>query len=540
LLMAIPTIVQAGVHVQQNDPGITIGSVTVTGIGITFADHSLQTTASTGSVVAGSQYSVPYYAAAGTSTTLSPSPVIQATSSGVTFLSGVNVNGGAAGQIVLTAGTTTNISAGAGNVSIWADSTTNTIFFNPGNTSTGTIVGSTATPTYGDVPLWNSQGYISDSGFPPLYATPGLQNTTFYAQIIEANQLYVQNSLGNGVFFGSGTYVNNDSIYFTYSPISKTMMVSQAIFQNARNLTGIVVQSTVSTSLPFIQIKGINSINQEYWDTSIGGAGGRYRVGTASDSYAIDGYNPANTGYEGILGVYREGDPLSYFGSRELLLKSSTTLCFSNYVGSLVTCLKGNDNATTNTMYSFPATNTIGFMYNDGSSTMSWVNFSTGTTSTITGSSLTVNGITTTPYVAGISMGTSGPNVSPGLYVSTNGWTGANEFVALGSTVTSTVSTGAGTGPTLSITGANAFGLITLITGSVPATNSVILTWTPSLAAPNKFVCVISDGNLNSDVLTGTSNVYVTSSQTTVSLNSGSVALSAATTYNWYYNCGGI
>lgn len=101
--------------------------------------------------------------------------------------------------------------------------------------------------------------------------------------------------------------------------------------------------------------------------------------------------------------------------------------------------------------------------------------------------------------------------------------------------------TGAGTGPTLSITGNAHAGKITLLTGTLPTGGgATIATITPGITAPTGFYPVITSGNIATALLsTTTNNPYATGAGTTTwTLNAGTTGLVAATTYIWDYYAG--
>ena len=108
-----------------------------------------------------------------------------------------------------------------------------------------------------------------------------------------------------------------------------------------------------------------------------------------------------------------------------------------------------------------------------------------------------------------------------------------------GSTYTAaiTCSTGAGTSPTCGGTGQDLDGQISITTGTTPATSSVIATSTFSVAYSSAPYCVFSPANASSSLLSGTSGVWINSTTSAVTFNSGTVGLIAATAYKWNYHC---
>jgi hypothetical protein len=105
-------------------------------------------------------------------------------------------------------------------------------------------------------------------------------------------------------------------------------------------------------------------------------------------------------------------------------------------------------------------------------------------------------------------------------------------------------STGAGTSPTISLTGNDIAGVITLTTGSSPAgSNALIATISFNQAYTVAPAVVLSPGNRNACLLTGTNQVLVPEngqtngvSTSAFRIESGSTALSASTPYVWRYH----
>jgi trimeric autotransporter adhesin len=102
---------------------------------------------------------------------------------------------------------------------------------------------------------------------------------------------------------------------------------------------------------------------------------------------------------------------------------------------------------------------------------------------------------------------------------------------------TFTAGVGAGTGPTISVTGSGLGGTISVLTGSAPTASAAVVTVTFSsayLTAPSVIIC---PANSAAALLTGTAAVYLISTSTTnFVLEVGSTALSATTTYLWNYH----
>ena len=104
--------------------------------------------------------------------------------------------------------------------------------------------------------------------------------------------------------------------------------------------------------------------------------------------------------------------------------------------------------------------------------------------------------------------------------------------------ITSQGGFGAGTGATFSLTGSNIAGKITVITGSTATTGATVakITYSGNFGYPNGSAPIIGPGNTSSALLSGTTLPFTVGATSSFSIVSGSTALSARTTYVWYYN----
>jgi len=112
-------------------------------------------------------------------------------------------------------------------------------------------------------------------------------------------------------------------------------------------------------------------------------------------------------------------------------------------------------------------------------------------------------------------------------------------YLSTGSTPTTTNNTGAGTSPTVSITGTDDGGLITVTTGSSPANNAVVITVNYTATFPTGTYVTLTPNNLNAAGLTGATGIYVTSTGSGFNITSGSTGLAASTQYVWSYTISG-
>ncbi len=121
-----------------------------------------------------------------------------------------------------------------------------------------------------------------------------------------------------------------------------------------------------------------------------------------------------------------------------------------------------------------------------------------------------------------------------GAAVSTVKLTVTGHIVSGGSTPSIAAGAGAGTGPTVSVAGTDIAGVITVTTGTGPATGKLAgITFASAFtAAPN---VVLTPANANAAGL----QAYVdsaTTSTTVFDLDAATTAPTASTTYKWYYH----
>jgi len=106
-----------------------------------------------------------------------------------------------------------------------------------------------------------------------------------------------------------------------------------------------------------------------------------------------------------------------------------------------------------------------------------------------------------------------------------HGGTGTAPTIAAG--------TGAGTSPTVSVTGHDAAFTISVTTGTLPTLSATIATVTFNTAYANAPHFSFTPSNSNSSTLNGVNMVTPSSTTTTFVLTAGATALTAATTYTW-------
>jgi hypothetical protein len=117
----------------------------------------------------------------------------------------------------------------------------------------------------------------------------------------------------------------------------------------------------------------------------------------------------------------------------------------------------------------------------------------------------------------------------------------AGKIVARGTAPSITPSTGAGSAPTISISGSDTAGTISLTVGAMPASSAVVFTVTFAAAFPTIMgsvgpVVILTPNGANAAALSGNGQVYISGTSTSqFVVNVGSVALSSVA-YSWNYH----
>ena len=112
----------------------------------------------------------------------------------------------------------------------------------------------------------------------------------------------------------------------------------------------------------------------------------------------------------------------------------------------------------------------------------------------------------------------------------------------IGSTTAPSIAagTGAGTSPTISITGNDQDGIITVTSGTLPAgSGATIVTVTYNTTFPTNSFVSMTPADASSALLSGVTMVFVTASTSGFTIKSGTTGLGASTTFQWYYHVGG-
>lgn len=115
-----------------------------------------------------------------------------------------------------------------------------------------------------------------------------------------------------------------------------------------------------------------------------------------------------------------------------------------------------------------------------------------------------------------------------------------NSIRSNGSTPGIAAGTGAGTSPTISVAGSDMSGTISVTTGTLPTLSATIATVTYNVAYASQPRVILTPANSNAALLSGVTSVFVndgSSSNSAFVLTAGTTALTAATTYVFYYHC---
>lgn len=131
-------------------------------------------------------------------------------------------------------------------------------------------------------------------------------------------------------------------------------------------------------------------------------------------------------------------------------------------------------------------------------------------------------------------------NSSPTEQLDISGNTKTFHLVGGSSAPTIAAGTGAGTSPTISITGTDLAGYITVTTGTLPSLSATIatITFNAAYGSAPRYIG-LSAGNGTTAALTGANMVFVDQSAiatTTFTITSGTTSLTPATTYKFFYN----
>lgn len=128
------------------------------------------------------------------------------------------------------------------------------------------------------------------------------------------------------------------------------------------------------------------------------------------------------------------------------------------------------------------------------------------------------------------------------LYFHTNGATSMLNYYTTSAAPSISAGAGAGTSPTVSVSGTNEDGVVTVTTGTLPTlgATAATITFSSSFAFPTDCSVTLTPGNSSAALLSGTTMVYTTGNTSTWIITAGTAALGAATTYIWNYHIGGF
>lgn len=112
----------------------------------------------------------------------------------------------------------------------------------------------------------------------------------------------------------------------------------------------------------------------------------------------------------------------------------------------------------------------------------------------------------------------------------------------ISSTPSIVAGTGAGTSPSVSVTGTNIGGDVTVTTGTAPTgagATVATITYANSLTFPTGSTVILTPGNAATAALNGISMVFTTGSTTTFVITAGTTALAGSTAFIWHYQVAG-
>lgn len=359
------------------------------------------------------------------------------------------------------------------------------------------------------------------------------------------NQVHWRN--GTSIInFGNGLMGNGvDSAIFG-SPLDRNTTLGTAGF--TFSITGLPNKATpLSTDSVLIEnaagrlfklpvpVNIYNSDGAITANRSLGGGGFNLSLGTSGDklqqliAYTTTGLVIPSGGIN-ILGT-GAGSGSSTFGL--LINGSSSIVATSDAIHLAISPGTNNDptsSGTVSAVYSasfkaptLTATNTV--------------TYTTAATVTILGAPIASTNVTlTNNYAFRINSGVAyfGGNITAPGSLASFGHYISNEVPSIAA------GAGAGTSPTISITGTDQSGVITLTTGTTPTgSNATIATVTYQLAFATNSFPTLTAANSTTAALSGTTMVYTTGTTTTFTITSGTLALAAATQYKWFYSVGG-
>lgn len=121
----------------------------------------------------------------------------------------------------------------------------------------------------------------------------------------------------------------------------------------------------------------------------------------------------------------------------------------------------------------------------------------------------------------------------------TSGFLETNSIRSNGSVPGIAAGAGAGTSPTISISGSDMSGTISLTTGTLPSLSATVATITYNVDYGSKPRVVLTPANSNASLLSGVNAAFVddgASSSSAFVITAGTTALGAATSFVWYYH----
>lgn len=416
-------------------------------------------------------------------------------------------NGSGAGAFSLTEASFTVTPAAAATDLFWADSGSHTFVFNPNNTSTFTVAGTSTTATSGHIAVFGTTpGSLLDGG---VISSAGSALAVYGGSVQTSSPTTIIN-------FSTNSFTSSLAGASTANVVIANLLVnngSKLVFGASAGNAGVGNNTTIfGPNSTFSSSSGSN--NSVFGNTSLNG-------GAAMNNNVAIGDTVMNGGaLSDMVGIGHSA--FNTVGSGGL---SSRSVGIGSNAGFLTTQI----------------------------SSSVFVGYGAGYGTDISSSSITGSGNTFVGYEAGVSTSAVinnsgafgyGATVLSSSTIQLGAFgvkTSADLYVGRTSTVTVVTGSGAGTvgSPTASVTGTNFAGTLTVNTTTAPGTSATIATITTSVSAPNKLICVLTPNNTNTALLSGATMVQVTETANTWTVTSGTSGLTGSLPYIWDYLCGG-
>lgn len=401
-----------------------------------------------------------------------------------------------------------------------------TITFGPADATNPGMV------TTGAQTLAGAKTFTGQSTFPA--ATTGAASL-----LITSSAATNPTSPSSGQLWWNGTNLNfrtgSTTVDLLAGGYTPTLLYTQAATNNTLALTGATTQTflTATQSLAGLldtgRAKSIDSLRNGTKTFNLYFANGLTASTVIADSAYLGGTLNQTTN------IATAGFNVNFTGVGSLNANGS---------GSVKLGMSGNMTGFVPASGTGSALTISSFTTNDATSSGSVIGFASTAAiapNTFTATSSTTYSNAATLYVgapiAGSNVTFSTSNPVYGIFTTSN--IGAVHYFSSTTNPVTSAGSGAGTSPTTSSSGTDLEGTVTVTTGTLPGASSAIVTVTYFSAFPNNSFAVLTPGNAITAALSGTTMVYVTTTSGGFTINSGTVGLTAATSYVWYYHVGG-